>query len=102
MHVYPLHNAAAPLGSVVKVVGVADCCVAGPGPGSVELWSCGAVELWSCGAVLFYIGGGMPAPAWPRIVPATPPPATTPFRLDSLSRSLLNHFPNTTSEQPAA
>ena len=34
-----------PLGSVVKVVGVADCCVAGPGPGSVELWSCGAVEL---------------------------------------------------------
>ena len=83
-----------PLGSVVKVVGVADCCVAGPGPGSVE--------LWSCGAGLFYIGGGMPAPAWPRIVPATPPPATTPFRLDSLSRSLLNHFPNTTSEQPAA
>ena len=42
---------APPLGSVVKVVGVADCCVAGPGPGSVELWSCGAVELWSCGAV---------------------------------------------------
>ena len=53
LHVYPLHNAASTLGSVVKVVGVADCCVAGPGPGSVELWSCGAVELWSW-AVLYW------------------------------------------------
>ena len=46
LHVYPLHNAASTLGSVVKVVGVADCCVAGPGPGSVELWSWAVLYWW--------------------------------------------------------